>query len=355
MNWKRIVSFTCAFALGLAAVADDGLLGKPRSGGSSGGGHHGSGGGGDRGDQGGNKGGNKGGGSPKNDSPPAQTRDSDQRQSGSNNGSGRSGNDGTASRRAGDDMIRSRGSSRSGQVRYGTNSNQYGSNQGSRRPDQNEASRRANREGDTHPNYRRGYTQYDRSWTDDWFSYPFYQFDYNDRCAFSPWYLYPQLPAYVSGVRIRVDLPHFSVSFDSRRCRWDVDDPYDRGSEDWALRNAAGDVRRMFERRDGRSLDRLLPDRGSVVIRNGYGQPYCVNTSDFYDMMMDNIYATRTVRYDILDTYVGRGGAEIVARHTFQDPWGGRDSVIHTYRLQEVWRDQYQIVEFGTSREDRRR
>ncbi len=341
MTIHRSLSLVAAIALFATAIADDGLLGKPRGG-----------------KGGGNSGGQSLGGGGNSDSksgernPPPRTRDSDNR----DNGSRRTGNSG------GDDSLIGRRSGRSGVIQYGTNSNSAARGRNNDRdgdsrqpstyrfPTDDEIAQRANREARTRPNTRRGYYHYDSNWRDDNFSYPYYRFDYDDRCVFSPWYAYPHLPGYVSGIRISINLPHWSFTYDDRECDWRYQDRYDRYDSNYELDVAVRDLVRTFERRDMRALDSMLPRRSRIAIRNENGRAYSINSDDFYDLMNDAVNGTRTRRYAIESVREGRGGAQIVARHEFDDPWGRRDAVYHQYILEEDYRGGYSIVEFGTHR-----
>lgn len=204
-------------------------------------------------------------------------------------------------------------------------------------------------------NIRQGYRSYHNDWRDDNFYYPHYSFTpYGNNCSFSPWYYYPHLPGYVSVNRIFY-VSNLSWSFGSgsnyswNRSRnnsgWGYDrDRYDRDGLDeslWDLVNA-------FERRDRRALGRLVPRSGRINIYMDDRYAYSLQADDFYDLMLDNIETTRTVRYEIERVQTHRGDAQVTARHEYMDPWGRRSTVYHNYRLEED-RFGYTITDFRTS------
>jgi len=207
---------------------------------------------------------------------------------------------------------------------------------------------------------RIGYVHYDSRWRDDDFIYAFYEFrPIPGRCTVSPWYYYPHLPGYIRVGRVILVQPVVSIYFTSDRFYdypwrdatpyvWSrpiwVSDRYHGGELDWAL----DDLVSIFERRDRRALDRLVPRYGRVGIWIDEDYAYSLGPDDFYDMFLDNAFGTRTRRYDILDVRRWRDQVRVLARHDYEDPWGRSDTVYHTYRL-ERQDGRYVIVDFGTS------
>ena len=207
---------------------------------------------------------------------------------------------------------------------------------------------------------RIGYVHYDSRWRDDDFIYAFYEFrPIPSRCTVSPWYYYPHLPGYIRVGRVILVQPVVSIYFTSDRFYyypwrdatpyvWSrpiwVSDRYHSGELDWAL----DDLVSIFERRDRRALDRLVPRYGRVGIWIDEDYAYSLGPDDFYDMLLDNAFGTRTRRYDILDVRRWRDQVRVLARHDYEDPWGRSDTVYHTYRL-ERQDGRYVIVDFGTS------
>lgn len=200
---------------------------------------------------------------------------------------------------------------------------------------------------------RRGYWQYDSRWRDDRFYYPHYAFDpYSRRCTISPWYYYPQLPAYILLERI--------VYVDSHRCdfnegddyRWARYDDFDRDQSGsyGELDRAVQDIVHAFERQDTRALGRVVSRSSRVGIWVDGRYSYSLNSDDFYDLMQDNIRGTSTSRYDVRSVRRTRDGATVTARHTFYDSWGGHETITHRYKLN---RDHsgYYITDFETSRD----
>jgi hypothetical protein len=73
-----------------------------------------------------------------------------------------------------------------------------------------------------------------------------------------------------------------------------------------------------------------------------------LNSNDFYDLMMDNIYGTRTERYEITRVYKNRNGIEVRAKHHFEDAMGRLQCVNHTYQLEGGNRGGYTITDFSS-------
>jgi len=206
---------------------------------------------------------------------------------------------------------------------------------------------------------RIGYVHYDSRWRDDDFIYAFYEFrPIPGRCTVSPWYYYPHLPGYIRVGRVILLQPVVAIYYVSDRYYYPwrdatlyvwsrpiwVSDRYHGGELDWAL----DDLVSIFERRDRRALDRLVPRYGRVGIWIDEDYAYSLGPDDFYDMLLDNAFGTRTRRYDILDVRRWRDQVRVLARHDYEDPWGRSDTVYHTYRL-ERQDGRYVIVDFGTS------
>jgi hypothetical protein len=195
---------------------------------------------------------------------------------------------------------------------------------------------------------RIGYYQYDYWWRDDHFAYPHYMFTpVLGRCFISPWYYYPHLPAYLSPARIIV-INVNPWSMRGHHYRWNrptrYSGVYDHNELDWAI----NDLVQAFESRDERALGRIVPRRGRVDIFVDNHYSYTVNSDDFYDLLADAVYSTRTRRYEIVQVRQGYDESIIVARHHYNDPWGRAQSVYHTYQLVPE-RGQWVIAQFGTT------
>lgn len=214
-----------------------------------------------------------------------------------------------------------------------------------------EARWRDNRDG-RRGGLRSGYCQYDARWRDDRFYYPHYAFDpYSRRCTISPWYYYPQLPAYILLERI--------IFIDSHRCDFDEGDDYrwskydgygDRYGSYGELDQAIGDIVDAFERQDSRSLGQVISRSTRVGIWVDGRYSYSLNSDDFYDLMQDNIRGTDTIRYEIRSVRRTGDGASVTAQHQFNDPWGGYSVVTHRYKLRRD-RSGYYITDFQSSRD----
>lgn len=213
-----------------------------------------------------------------------------------------------------------------------------------------------------HTRYRTGYYHYNVGWRDDDFYFGFYYFKpAYDRCVVSPFYYYPFLPPYVSRSRVLVlrvgnvsiyadDSPNYywdrGIDYRWTRSYW-----YDSAARRSELDYALDDLVNAWEDSNRRSLNRLVPDRGSIGIYVDERYNYSLNADDFYDMLLDNIQSARTRQYDILSVKTYRNEARVVAVHEYIDPWNRRDRVYHVYRLVNDGYG-YQIADFGTS--DRR-
>lgn len=207
-------------------------------------------------------------------------------------------------------------------------------------------------------NIRQGYHSYHNNWRDDYFYYPHYSFTpYGNNCSFSPWYYYPHLPGYVSVTRIFyvgnlswtfTSGTNYSWNRNRNTSGWGYDnDRYDRYDRN-VLDDSLWDLVNAFERGDRRALGRLIPRRGRINIYMDDRYAYSLEADDFYDMMLDNIETTRTVRYEIDRVQTYRDEAQVTARHEYVDPWGRRASVYHNFRLEED-RYGYTITDFRTS------
>jgi hypothetical protein len=196
-------------------------------------------------------------------------------------------------------------------------------------------------------NWRVGYYQYNNTWRDDYFCYPYYQFrPVFDQCVMSPWYYYPHLPGYILVNRITIINIH-PWSFNGRYYNWQR--PYGGGWGNYSdLDYAIDDIVRTFEQRDRRALSRLIPYRSRVNIAVDGQYSYSLNSDDFYDMMLDAMWDTRTYRYNIIDVKTWRDEAQVVAEHQYTDPWGRRSTVYHTYVLVQS-RDGWVIRDFCSS------
>lgn len=255
--------------------------------------------------------------------------------------------------------------SRTGNPNYGTVNNQFNGNKNARPqsfqvPSLNKGSiaQQALRSGNAQPvHYRSGYYQYGNNWRDDYFRYSYYQFSFgNNRCSVSPWYYYWNLPPYISVTRI-IYVDNF------RGCNWGYGDvytyrvnspylknnPYYGGSvyKQTDLDYALEDLEYAWEYADRRSISRLVPDRGRVNIYHDGQYSYSLSSDDFYDMLVDAVYATDTENYEIASVRVNRNEATVTGKHYFYDAWGGRQVVYHSYRLEREGRD-WVITDFST-------
>jgi len=181
--------------------------------------------------------------------------------------------------------------------------------------------------------WRSGYYPYESDWLDDWFAYAFYCFDYNpDNCVASPWYYYPDMPAYVDSDRISqdtvvVDSAGFQ-SFDWRSPTVDAS-----GSDAYYLDTAIGELVSAYEDQDAKALATLVPTGYQVSVSLDGGDGYDLSSDDFHDLMLDNITTTKTERFTIMSVGIKAGEAKVQAMHTFYRPDGTTTQLLHTYIL----------------------
>ncbi len=204
---------------------------------------------------------------------------------------------------------------------------------------------------------RVGYYFYTPLWCDDYFWYPWYQFDpWGDRCCVSPWYYYPCLPPYIAWDRCRFYNLSPWNSWYGEPYAWQR--PYYYGNYDtWGrgraseIDYAVDDIVNAFERADRRAVGRLVSSNSEVAIYVDGKYSYTLNANDFYDMFLDATQNVKTTRYAILRVETGHdeGGHDIVrvtARHEYEDPWGAVTSVNHFYELRYPGRNLV-ITKFG--------
>jgi hypothetical protein len=204
-------------------------------------------------------------------------------------------------------------------------------------------------------NLRNGYWSYNPWWSDDWFMYPFYAFDWwPSNCVFSPWYYYPHLPGYIVITRVRFGhSPWFSLEFYDPY-EWRYYDRYDRSDYDhryngsYEIDGAISDIQRAFRNEDTRYLDEVVPRSGDVYVDLDNGHGYYLSADDFYDLLADNVRSTRTDGYRILDVRRRNDSVRVLAAHDFMDTWGFRTTVYHVYYLVPE-RGGYVIREFRSS------
>jgi hypothetical protein len=258
-----------------------------------------------------------------------------------------------------DDLLKRKSGSRSGTVKYDSNTNVRRTNGNPlnidrmpidiRRGSLGNMVRRSDSIYINNTRIRFGYNHYDSRWCDDYFYYPHYIFDpYGMDWVFSPWYYYPQLPGYFNSRRCYFPTSYTWAPFYGVRYTWN------QPSREYWNRNyneldyVIDDIRNAFMDGDRRAVDRLIPRRGNVAIINEGRMAYSLRPDDFYDTFLDGIENSRTIDYRILDVQYRRDAASIFARHDFEDPWGRRLSVFHYYKVEAEGRD-WVIREFGTS------
>lgn len=196
------------------------------------------------------------------------------------------------------------------------------------------------------PKWREGYDHYDRGWNDSYWRYNYYRFNpYEGDCVVSPWYYYRHLPAYLIISRI-IYIDYQPWYFRGDPYRWQR---IGYGNASYTqLDYAVEDIVQAFEQGDRRSLARVIPRAGRINIAVDGQYAYSVGSDDFYDMMLDLTQSTRTTQYRILDVRRYRNEAQVSAEHVYTDPYGQRETMFHTYRLEQD-RGGYVIRDFGSS------
>ena len=369
MKMSRILVFAATFAMTALLIADDGLLGEKRGSGEgggdkggsvgSGGGSRGNGGGsgGQRGNSGGSSGNRGGSGGSNSD----RGRGEEVRGGGSsNNGGGIIGRPGSSG--SGSTRVQSQRQGRSGTIDYRSQNNQNrgrvesGSTRVQSVPNYRgsiESQSRDERRLPYDSRYRTGYTQYNSRWCDDDFWYPYYGFRFEPRnTIFSPWYCYSNLPGYINIGRVRFGSVCVNVDI-FQPVRWDYNRRYDRYSPYYALDTAVDDISNVFNRRDMRALDRLVPRNDWVQIKGEWERDYEIRSDDYYDMMRDLVNSTNTRSFRIDRVEEARGYARVLATHTYSDAGRYDSRVSMEFILEQDRRGSYVITEFGTYLNDR--
>jgi len=195
--------------------------------------------------------------------------------------------------------------------------------------------------------YRTGYFGYHGGWRDSFFAFPFYVFDpFFASCYVSPWYYYPCLPGYVAAPNVVIVDSYPSTNWTGDDYDWS---PGSRTTTNAQLDDSVQDLVAAFEADDHKAIDRVAPHSGNVNIYVDGKYSYSLKANDFYDTYVDGIESTKTDRYEVLDVKANANGtARVVAKHVYNDPWGNRTYVYHSYFLVKEG-DDYVIREFGTS------
>ncbi len=199
--------------------------------------------------------------------------------------------------------------------------------------------------------WRNGYYHYNNDWCDDYFWSNRYVFSpWSTRCVVSPWYYYSSLPGYLNYNCIRIISIPIVIwrGNDYRYNRYDSWNGRSYNNNRSDVDYAIDDIVKAFENQDRRALGRLISGKDRIHIYSNGNYDYSLESDDFYDLMLDGIYNSKTRSYEIESVKTYRDEAEVVARHEYTDPWGRRTSVYHWYRLEEE-RNGYVITKFGTS------
>lgn len=193
--------------------------------------------------------------------------------------------------------------------------------------------------------FRVGFVQYSSGFSSASFSYGSYSYWPYSPCVSSPWYYYPQLPPYLPTSAVYVqDPPTYSDAYDNYNWSSSVDsNAY--GPLDYSVY----DIQNAFEVRNPSLLIQLVPSDGMVAIYLDEGYRYSVPCSNFRLMLRDCVSDVRTSGYHV--GWVRRyhdGSVRVMGQHNVTDPWGHRETVYQSYRL-EPYQGRYVVREFGTS------
>ncbi len=195
--------------------------------------------------------------------------------------------------------------------------------------------------------FRFGYFGYGPFWRDSFFCFPFYCFDpFLVSCYVSPWYYYPCLPGYVAAPNVIIETVPSDSNWSGRDYDWS---PENSVKPNAVLNDSVQDLVHSFESDDHKAIDRVTPHSGNVRIFVDGKYSYSLKANDFYDTYVDGIESTKIDRYQIIDVKEGNDGtARVIAKHVYNDPWGKKTFVYHSYLLVKEG-DEYVIREFGTS------
>lgn len=356
---KVLALFACMSLFSSTVLADE-LLGEKRGGGggSSQSGGKGSGGGSSQSGGGSGRGsGSVGSGSGRGSSQGGSS------QRGGSVSSGRSSSSSSSSSRGSSVQVESR-RSRSGQVDYRSQNNQDRSQSGVIRVDSVPRSRggtiagQARREDTPSVNsrYRTGYYQYDRGFNDDRFYYPHYSFGYHDRSVISPLYCYSNLPGYLNRNRVRYDVVgirlgplqiwNYQASNSYNRSGYGSNH-YNRNSYDYYVNAAVNDLASVFQRRDLRALDQIMPTQKWVYLNGSWGEGYSVSSDDAYDMVRDLVTSTNTRGFWIKNVEVGGDVARVRTEHQYFDAWNQPNTVYLEFIFQQERSGRFYVREMS--------
>ncbi len=177
---------------------------------------------------------------------------------------------------------------------------------------------------------RSGYWATNPTWVDNDFQYPYYQFAWNPSNTIpSPFYFYPNLPAYLLLYRAFINTPGSAgVSGENltfhpaQTYSWSFQDQYNPSSTTYGVDMAIRDLYLAFqpEKRprllnyvissSQRDYPKSFPSetfhslRTRIVLEDGV--QYQVLNDDFYYLLRDCVNATKTVSYRILAAQIGQ-------------------------------------------------
>jgi hypothetical protein len=180
---------------------------------------------------------------------------------------------------------------------------------------------------------RDGYYPCLTDWRDSFFAYVFYAFTYDPaQCVASPWYYYPNMPAYVDLDRVSFD-PFSIDTAGLQPFAWHSPDYDAPGSDEYFIDMSIDRLLNVYENQDTDSLDALVPSGYNVDVSLDGGSSYTLSGDDFHDMMLDNVTTTQTTRFSVVGVQRFAGGLVVKAIHQFTDADGQTQRLLHTYIL----------------------
>jgi len=154
-------------------------------------------------------------------------------------------------------------------------------------------------------------------------------------CVVSPWYYYPNLPAYLTLSRV--------VVVDGQTCDWNegttyayrpsavADTPNNSG-----LNESVDQIKAIFLNQDQQAIENLIPTESQVAFHNDGKYMYSLNGTDFQQMLADNAKDTQTSSFEITSVNVKGEEAIVKCTHVFTDAQSGNDTVYQLYRLRNT-------------------
>jgi hypothetical protein len=171
-------------------------------------------------------------------------------------------------------------------------------------------------------------------------------------CVASPWYYYPAVPAYVPQTRVIV-LSNYDYN-------WDYGTSYSyqptvayASYGDPEFNQAVSVFSGVYLNVGIGGFDAVFDPVAPIAVWSEGHYCYSLAPTDFRSMCFDTCRSTHTYGYDILGVHKAWRGADrsyvVYARHTFENPHGGREVVYQQYRMHRGGSGRYVVTDFNTS------